>query len=78
MKNNYKLIRVESDKDMKKPAGYTTIALQQETKKRLDGNRTYGQCYDSFINDLVGCWERYRIYTSLCGPDKPVNQAVER
>jgi hypothetical protein len=51
---------------------HTTIALQKETKERLDNNRAPGQCYDGFINELVEYWERYRIGSSLCGPGRPV------
>jgi hypothetical protein len=59
-------------------ASRTTIALQIETKKRLDGSRAPGQCYDEFVNELVGYWERYKIGSSLCGPGKPVYQTVKR
>ncbi len=63
---------------MEQNSSYTTIALQQETKRKLDSNRAPGQCYDGFINDLVGYWERYRIGSSLCGPSKPIRQTMER
>ncbi len=63
---------------MEQISAYTTIALQQETKRKLDSNRAPGQCYDSFINDLVGYWERYRIGSSLCGPGTPIRQTMER
>jgi hypothetical protein len=63
---------------MDQTTGYTTIALQQETKRKLDNNRTSGQCYDGFINELVEYWERYRIGSSLCGPGKPISRAMER
>jgi hypothetical protein len=63
---------------MEQNSGYTTIVLQHETKKKLDSNRAPGQCYDGFINDLIGYWERYRIGSSLCGPGRPVGQASER
>ncbi len=51
---------------------HTTIALQKNTKKRMDDIRAPGQCYDGFINELVEYWERYRIGSSLCGPGKPI------
>jgi len=57
---------------------HTTIALQENTKQRLNNNRAPGQCYDGFINELVGCWERYRIGSSLCSPGKPINQYAEK
>ena len=50
----------------------TTIALQRDTKKKIDKIRAPGQCYDGVINELVEYWERYRIGSSLCGPGKPV------
>jgi hypothetical protein len=55
-------------------SGHTTIAIQKDTKKKLDVNRAPGQCYDGFINELVGYWERYKIGSSLCGPGKPLYQ----
>ncbi len=55
------------------PAIHTTIALQKDTKKRIDNIRAPGQCYNGFINDLVEYWERYKIGSSLCGPGKPVH-----
>jgi hypothetical protein len=51
---------------------HTTIALQKNTKNRIDKLRAPGQCYDGIINELVGYWERYRIGSSLCGHGKPV------
>ncbi len=57
---------------------HTTIALQENTKKRLNNNRAPGQCYDGFINELVGCWERHKIGSSLCSPGKPVNHSTEK
>ncbi len=56
---------------------HTTIAIQKETKERLDNNRAPGQCYDGFIVDLVDYWERYKIGSSLCGPGKPVTHNME-
>ncbi len=55
---------------------HTTIALQKDTKKRLDSIRAPGQCYDGFINELVEYWERYRIGSSLCGPGRPIRQST--
>jgi hypothetical protein len=63
---------------MEQTTDYTTIALQQETKKRLNNNRAPGQCYDDFIGELVGYWERYKIGSSLCGPGKPIRNALEK
>jgi hypothetical protein len=57
---------------------HTTIAVQKDTKERLDTIRAPGQCYDGFINELVEYWERYRIGSSLCGPGRPINQNAER
>jgi hypothetical protein len=57
---------------------HTTIALQRDTKKRIDKIRVPRQCYDSVISELVEYWERYRIGSSLCGPGKPINQTTER
>jgi hypothetical protein len=56
----------------------TTIALQKDTKEKLDNSRAPGQCYDGFIRELVDYWERYRIGSSLCGPGRPVNQVMGR
>jgi hypothetical protein len=53
---------------------HTTIAIQKDTKERLDQSRAPGQCYDGFISELVDYWERYRIGSSLCGPGKPIQQ----
>jgi len=36
----------------------TTIGLKMTTKDKLDKNRAPGQCYDSFISQLVDLWER--------------------
>jgi hypothetical protein len=55
----------------------TTIALQQNTKERLNHNRAPGQCYDGFISELVNYWERYRIGSSLCSPGRPVHRDAE-
>jgi hypothetical protein len=63
---------------MKQNTSNTTIALQQKTKKMLNDNRAPGQCYDGFINELVEYWERYRIGSSLCGPGRPISQALDR
>jgi hypothetical protein len=60
--------------ERKQDSKHTTIAIQKNTKKKLDDNRAPGQCYDGFINELVGYWERYRIGSSLCGPGKPIYQ----
>jgi hypothetical protein len=46
---------------------HTTIALQKDTKEKIDKIRAPGQCYDGIINELVEYWERYRIGSSLCG-----------
>jgi hypothetical protein len=59
-------------------AGYTTIALQKDTKNKLDRNRAPGQCYDGFISELVDYWERYRIGSSLCWPGRPIHHEMER
>jgi hypothetical protein len=55
---------------------HTTIALQKDTKSRLDGNKAPGQCYDGFISELIDYWVRYRIGSSLCGPGKPLKQSI--
>jgi hypothetical protein len=57
---------------------HTTIAIQQDTKNRLNHSRSPDQCYDEFINELVNFWERYRIGNSLCGPGRPIPREVER
>ncbi len=57
---------------------HTTIAIQKDTRDRLNNNRSPGQCYDEFIGELVDYWERYRIGSSLCGPGKPLRQELER
>ncbi len=57
---------------------HTTIAIQKDTKERLNNNRAPGQCYDGFISELVDYWERYRIGSSLCGPGRPIRHEVER
>jgi hypothetical protein len=65
------LFEVESI--MEKTIVHTTIAIQKNTKERLDANRAPGQCYDGFIGELVEYWARYRIGSSLCGPGRPVS-----
>lgn len=55
----------------------TTIAIRKGTKERLDNSRAHGQCYESFISELVEYWERYRIASSLCGPGKPIRQEAK-
>jgi hypothetical protein len=57
---------------------HTTIAIQKDTKERLNDIRAPGQCYDGCINELVEYWERYRIGSSLCGPGIPVHQGTKR
>lgn len=37
---------------------HTTIGLKKNTKARLDKSRATGQCYDGFLCELVGLWER--------------------
>jgi hypothetical protein len=56
----------------------TTIAIREETKKKLDQNRLPGQCYNEFISELVEYWKRYLVCSSLCGPGKAVRQIVEK
>jgi hypothetical protein len=63
---------------METTASRTTIAIQKQTKQRLDDNRAQGQCYDGFINELVEYWERYRIGSSLCGPGRPLHHNIWR
>jgi hypothetical protein len=63
---------------MESIADHTTIAIQKDTKERLNASRAPGQCYDGFINELVEYWERYRIGSSLCGPGRPICQSAER
>jgi hypothetical protein len=55
---------------------HTTIALQKDTKSRLDGNKAPGQCYDGFISEMIDYWVRYRIGSSLCGQGKPFQQNI--
>ncbi len=57
---------------------HTTIAIQKDTKEKLDSNRTAGQCYDEFISELVDYWERYRIGSSLCGPGRPIHHEADK
>ena len=38
----------------------TTVGLKSDTKDRLDKNRAPGQCYDSFICQLVDLWEKIK------------------
>lgn len=56
---------------------HTAIAIQRNTKERLNNIRATGQSYDGFIRELVDYWERYRIGSSLCGPGKPIRHAME-
>ena len=37
-----------------------TIGLESTTKEKLDQNRAPGQCYDGFIRQLVGLWEKIK------------------
>ena len=37
---------------------HTTIGIRKRTKAKLDKNRAPGQCYDGFICQLVGLWEK--------------------
>jgi hypothetical protein len=60
------------ERNMEQITAHTTIALQKETKKRLNARRAPGQSYEGFISELVDYWERYRIGSSLCGPGKPI------
>jgi hypothetical protein len=39
----------------------TTIGLKQTTRSRLDKNRVPGQCYDSFIQQIVDLWKRSKV-----------------
>jgi hypothetical protein len=61
---------------MEQETSHTTIAVQKQTKKRLDNSRAPGQCYDGFISELVDYWERYRISSSLCGPGRPIRRVL--
>ena len=36
----------------------TTIGIRKRTKAKMDRNRAPGQCYDGFICQLVGLWEK--------------------
>ena len=36
----------------------TTIGLRKATKTRLDKGKAYGQCYDGFVCELLGLWEK--------------------
>ncbi len=65
---------IEISENKKVGAGNTTIAVSQDTRKRLNDCRDKGQSYESFINELVDFWMRYRIGSSLCGPGKTVWQ----
>jgi hypothetical protein len=63
---------------MERTTGHTTIALQKDTKEKLDNIKAPGQCYDGFISELVEYWGRYRIGSSLCGPGRPIHQAGDK
>jgi hypothetical protein len=39
----------------------TTIAISRATKDRLDKWRADGQCYDSFLSQIVDVWEKTHI-----------------
>jgi hypothetical protein len=62
----------QKSSDNRRDVFHTTIALQKDTKKKLDDCRATGQCYDGFINDLVTYWEKYKIGGSLCSQGKDV------
>ena len=47
-----------TDIDFRNPR--TTIGLKRVTKEKLDQNRAPGQCYDGFICQLVGLWEKIK------------------
>lgn len=53
MELNTPVLKVDCSKRVR-----TTIGLKTTTKNNLDKNRAPGQCYDGFIRQLVGLWER--------------------
>jgi hypothetical protein len=62
---------------MEQDTAHTSIAIQKETKERLNNSRAPGQSYEGFISELVEYWERYRIGSSLCGPGRPIRRNAE-
>ncbi len=56
----------------------TTIAIHRDTKDLLDSMKVPGQCYDNFLSEIIEYWERYRVFSSLCGPGKPVRLDADR
>jgi hypothetical protein len=62
---------------MEQDAVHTSIAIQKETRERLNNCRAPGQSYEGFISELIEYWERYRIGSSLCGPGRPIRQNTE-
>jgi hypothetical protein len=36
----------------------TTVAVSKNTKAKMDKWRAPGQCYDGFLREMIGLWER--------------------
>ena len=58
MNDNRKGIEVAEQMTDELQRTRTTIGLKTTTRDKLDKNRAPGQCYDGFIRQLVGLWER--------------------
>jgi hypothetical protein len=48
----------------------TTVSVSHKTKSRLDIWRATGQCYDGFLCQLIGLWEKtHQVNESYKLPD---------
>jgi hypothetical protein len=56
----------------------TTIGIKKSTKSRLDHSRAPGQCYDGFLCQLIGLWEKTHNEDPLSKADSNRNAFINR